>query len=153
MIALFVLLACGAPSTEAPTAPSTPVPVPAAAPATDTAPLVTARKLYRVTWRTEPTPPPLSTLFEIEATLTDAAGTPVPDATVRIDARMPQHGHGMATKPEDDPGVCDTSGVCTHADGVYRTRGMKFHMPGEWTLRFDVEGPAGTDHLEVPLRL
>jgi hypothetical protein len=153
MIALLALLAC----TEAPAPTGTP-PVPtAAAPTvatpTDAAPLVTARKLYRITWRTEPTPPPLSTLFEIEATLTDAAGTPVPDATVRIDARMPQHGHGMATKPEDDPGVCDTSGVCTHADGVYRTRGMKFHMPGEWTLRFDVEGPAGTDHLEVPLRL
>lgn len=160
MIALLSLLACGgadAPPAEAlrPAPVEAPAPVaPAAAPAAGAEPLPTARKLYRIAWRTEPSPPPLSALFEIEATVTDAAGAPVTDAKVRIDARMPQHGHGMATKPEDDPGVCDASGAaCTHAEGRYRTRGMKFHMPGEWTLSFDVEGPAGTDRLEVPLRI
>ncbi|MDP2304506.1 MAG: FixH family protein [Pseudomonadota bacterium] len=152
MSVLLALLACAGPE-----APATP-PAPSASTHAEVAPLATAplptsKGLYRISWLTEPAPPPLSALFEIEATLTDAAGAPVTDAKVRIDARMPQHGHGMATKPEDDPGVCDASGACSHPDGRYRTRGMKFHMPGEWTLRFDVEGPGGTDHLEVPLRL
>lgn len=141
---LVVLLGCIGPA-DAPT-PSSPV-------LTAASPLATANKLYTLSWRTDPAPPPLSTLFEIEATLTDAVGAPVTDATVRIDAKMPQHGHGMATKPEDDRGVCDASGACVHAEGRYRTRGMKFHMPGEWTIRFDIEGPLGADHLDVPLRL
>ncbi len=158
---LVALLGCG--NSEAP-APATPSATPAlrapdappdATPPPDAAagaPVPTMNKLYRIAWRTLPAPPPLSTLFEIEATVTDAAGAPVENASVRIDARMPQHGHGMATRPEDDRGVCvDT--VCTHPGGLYRTRGMKFHMPGEWTLRFDVEGPAGADSLEVPVRI
>lgn len=145
---LLAILGCS----EAPTASPPPSSPAEAAPAVQ-APLPTSRKLYQVTWRTEPSPPPLSTLFEIEATVTDPSGAPITDATVRIDATMPQHGHGMATKPENDPGVCDATGACAHPDGRYRTRGMKFHMPGEWTLRFDVEGPKGTDHLEVPVRI
>lgn len=92
-------------------------------------------------------------LFEVEAVLTDAkTGAPIEDATVRIDARMPQHGHGMATRPEDDPGTCDAAG-CRHPGGRYVTRGMKFHMPGDWALTFDVDGPAGPDRLEAVHRL
>ncbi|MDP2316014.1 MAG: FixH family protein [Pseudomonadota bacterium] len=153
MIALLALLACGgdAPAPSGGAAPT--AAEPAAEPALSVAPLPTVNKLYRITWHTTPAPPPLSTLFEIEAVVTDPAGAPVEDAQVRINARMPQHGHGMATNPEDDPGTCDAAGACTHPGGRYLTRGMKFHMPGEWTLRFDVEGPAGADHLEVPLRL
>ncbi len=146
MTLLLALLACqGAPPAATSVVQVAPLP------GVDPAP--TALKLYTVTWKTDPRPLPLSTLFEIEATLTDAKGAPVEDAKVRIDARMPQHGHGMATRPEDDEGVCDAAGACTHPGGVYRTRGMKFHMPGEWSLRFDVDGPAGTDHLLVPVQL
>jgi hypothetical protein len=117
------------------------------------APLPTKNGLYRVSWRPVPDPIVLSELFTVEATVTDAAGVPVEDGVVRIDARMPQHGHGMATKPEDDPGVCDAEGKCRHPGGVYRTRGMKFHMPGDWTVTFDVKGPAGEDRLEAPRRI
>ncbi|MFZ5478414.1 MAG: FixH family protein [Myxococcota bacterium] len=102
----------------------------------------TAQGLYAIRYATSPDPVPLSTLFEVETFVTDArTGEPVEDAVVRVDARMPQHGHGMATKPEDVAGP--------HPDGRYVTRGMKLHMPGEWTLRFEVDGPAGRDTLEV----
>ena len=152
MIALLALLACGsAPESPTPsTSPGATAPGPNAAPAE---PVATARKLYRVQWRSIPDPPPLSTLFEVEVTVTDPDGKPVEDAKVTVDATMPQHGHGMATKPEQDPGVCDAAGACRHPGGRYRTRGMKFHMPGEWKLRIDVEGPSGTDHLEAPVRM
>jgi hypothetical protein len=54
-----------------------------------------------------------------------------------VDARMPQHGHGMETKPklrEGEP-----------VDGIYLTDGFKFHMPGEWTVTVAVTGPLGED--------
>lgn len=111
---------------------------------------VTAAGRYRLKWRPSPDPIPLSALFEVETTVVDAVtGAPVEVGAVRVDARMPEHGHGMATRPEADSGDCDAAGVCRHPGGVYRTRGMKFHMPGEWVLSFDVEGPAGPDRLEV----
>ena len=108
---------------------------------------------YLVAWEPVPAPIPTSALFEVRVTLRDAKTVAlVSDAKVRVDARMPQHGHGMATRPVDDPGVCAGSGdamTCTHPDGIYLTRGMKFHMPGEWTLTISIEGPAGNDHLDV----
>ena len=111
------------------------------------APRLTAHGLYAITWTTRPDPIPLGELFDIEATVTNAkTGAPVEDAVVRIDARMPQHGHGMATRPEDDLDA-------TNPGGVYVTHGMKFHMPGAWSIVFVVEGPAGTDRLEVDHRL
>jgi hypothetical protein len=60
----------------------------------------------------------------------------------------------MQTKPEDDPGTCTTGmpEVCRHPGGHYVTRGMKFHMNGDWLVRFDVTGPAGPDHAEVTIK-
>ncbi len=125
----------------------------AVAPATPTAGLQTRNGRYLVDWTPVPAPIPTSELFEVRVTLRDAkSGAVLPDAKVHVDARMPQHGHGMATRPVDDPGVCTGSGdamTCTHPDGIYVTRGMKFHMPGEWTLTISVEGPSGHDQLDV----
>jgi hypothetical protein len=56
---------------------------------------------------------------------------------------MPEHGHGMATRPETTPDPA----------GGFVTRGMKFHMPGNWVYSFVVEGPAGRDRAEVAVRL
>lgn len=101
--------------------------------------------LYLIEWTTSPAPLPLNELFELRATVRDAkTGQPVEDATVDVDALMPQHGHGMTTKPE---AVCALD-PCRHPGGAYVTRGMKLHMPGEWTLHFNVHGPAGEDHLD-----
>lgn len=108
---------------------------------------------YQIAFTTEPTPIPLAGLFAINAVLTDSAGVPVTDAGVAINARMPQHGHGMSTKPENLPGTCDSTGVCIHPEGKYRTEGMKFHMPGDWTVDFVVSGPAGDDTLSVVVPL
>lgn len=108
---------------------------------------------YTVEWTSSPSPLPLNTLFEIHTTVRDAkTGAPVEDATVTVDATMPQHGHGMVTKPEADPGVCEPA-PCRHPGGAYIMRGMKFHMPGEWTLHFEVKGPAGDDHRDEVVTL
>ncbi|MCK6529151.1 FixH family protein [Myxococcota bacterium] len=94
---------------------------------------LTTRGLYRVRYETEPSPIPLGQLFTVRTTVTDAAsGVPVTGGTVSVNARMPDHGHGMETAPESAPG--------DPTAGEYVTRGMKFHMPGSWTLTVDVGG-------------
>lgn len=68
--------------------------------------------------------------------ITTPKGKPVEHATVSIDGGMPRHGHGLPTKPR----VTGELG-----NGRYRVEGMKFNMPGWWTIRLGVEGPAGAD--------
>ena len=116
--------------------------------------VATKHQRYQLRWRALQ-PIALGELFSVEAVLLGADGAPVPNGTVKIDARMPQHGHGMATKPVDDPGVCapDLPTSCVHPEGRYRTDGMKFHMPGDWTITFEVDGPAGPDRAEVVYKL
>ncbi len=98
--------------------------------------------LYKVRLASEPASPETGDLFTMALTLQSKDGTPIDDATVSLDAQMPQHGHGMMTRPaliEED-----------HADGVYRFEGFKFHMRGRWTLEATIETPAGHDtHLVV----
>jgi hypothetical protein len=124
--------------------------------------VTTASGRYHIVWTSEPAPIPLAQLFEMHMTVTDAkTGAPVEDGIVTVDATMPAHGHGMPTRPEHDRGTCvpaadgATSGdplgeaICTHAGGVYVTRGMKLHMPGEWVLSFQVNTPTGGDGIDV----
>lgn len=106
----------------------------------------TQGRKYQVTLTMHPDPPPMGELFEVRARLLDRAGEPIEDAKVRLDARMPQHDHGMMTDPVDDPGQCDDAGKCIHPDGIYTTSGFKFHMGGEWTILLNVEGPLGPDN-------
>lgn len=127
-----------------------------AAPSDGRSDLPTDHGTYVVSWRPTPDPIPLSALFTIQTIVKDAAtGQPVEDAAVKVDARMPAHGHGMQTRPEADPGTCNLAAppVCTHPGGVYLTRGMNFHMPGEWTLTFDITRGGTVEHLEVQVRL
>lgn len=120
---------------------------------------------YRLTWQSLPSPVPMGDLFVVETTLKDKEGKPLENGTVRVDARMPAHGHGMATRPLAALPVCAESRAeaelraaveagslpegCSYPGGKYKMEGMKFHMPGEWTIRFDVTGPAGADHAEL----
>lgn len=114
--------------------------------------LSTVQGKYHLSWKVIPDPVVVGELFEVETRVVDADGKEVEGGSVTVDARMPQHGHGMATAPEADPGVCEAE-ICKHPGGVYRTRGMKFHMMGEWTVTFVIEGPAGTDKAQARYNL
>jgi hypothetical protein len=72
-------------------------------------------------------------------------GSPVEHAVIAIDGGMPQHGHGLPTSPE----ITQELG-----GGRYLIEGMKFNMPGWWTLTVEVaaEG-AGTDSATFNLAL
>lgn len=61
--------------------------------------------------------------------------------SVRVDASMPQHRHGMNFKPE----------VTYRGDGRWVAEGMMFHMPGRWQLVIEVETSKGRERIERDL--
>jgi hypothetical protein len=71
----------------------------------------------------------------------DFAVCPRDDASVpqsvRVDASMPEHRHGMNYRAV----------VVPLAPGAYRAEGLLFHMRGRWELTFDVVTAARTDRL------
>jgi len=73
-----------------------------------------------------------------------ADGTPVDSARVIIDGGMPQHGHGLPTKPR----------ITAHlGDGRHVVEGMKFNMNGWWVVKLLVSGERGSDVVTFNLKL
>ena len=76
--------------------------------------------------------------------LETAAGVAVDSATIQVDGGMPQHGHGLPTRPA----------VTRHlGNGDHVVDGMKFNMGGWWVVKFRVSSPAGSDSLVFNLKL
>ena len=73
-----------------------------------------------------------------------ADGQPVENAQIIVDGDMPQHGHGLPTRPQ----VTEYLG-----EGDYRVEGLKFHMPGWWIVEFDVAADGMSDHVTFNLLL
>jgi hypothetical protein len=62
-------------------------------------------------------------------------GEPIDDATIAVDGGMPEHNHGMPTQPIVTP----------LGNGDYRVEGMKFQMPGWWTITVSVDSDGQQD--------
>ena len=76
--------------------------------------------------------------------VTTADGTPVDSAKITIDGGMPQHGHGLPTKPL----------VTTHlGEGKHVVEGMKFNMGGWWVVKLTIDGAKGSDVVTFNLKL
>jgi len=60
---------------------------------------------------------------------------------IRIDARMPAHGHGMNYTPTEKK----------LGPGRARFEGLVFHMPGHWEISLDVFSDGARKRLLVPL--
>jgi len=58
---------------------------------------------------------------------------------VRLDARMPEHQHGMNYRVK----------VAPLAEGRYRSEGWLFHMPGRWEFVFDLGGERLTHSVRI----
>ena len=56
-----------------------------------------------------------------------------------FDARMPEHNHGMITKPV----------IQKKSDAEYTIDGVKLHMAGKWVLEFKVSGKS----VKVPVEI
>jgi len=96
---------------------------------------------WQIAWRAAPTPIPVGRHFALDIALCAPAGQALP-ATLRVDATMPEHKHGMNYRPSVKPKEA----------GLFRAEGLMFHMPGRWELVFEWRDAAGaTRRLSQPL--
>ncbi|MEW5917513.1 MAG: FixH family protein [Gemmatimonadota bacterium] len=73
-----------------------------------------------------------------------ADGVPVDDCKITVDGGMPQHGHGLPTKPI----------VSQHlGDGKHVVEGMRFNMGGWWVVKFRIQGSKGADEVTFNIKL
>lgn len=80
---------------------------------------------WKVTFSPTPEEMPLNEIFELRATVEGKGEI----KSLRIDAAMPAHGHGMMTDPI----------TTLQSDGSYKATGMLLSMPGHWEIYFDID--------------
>ena len=73
-----------------------------------------------------------------------AAGAPVDSGDFAVDGGMPQHGHGLPTKPRVTRAL---------GNGDHLVEGMKFNMGGWWVVKFRVTAAPGTDSVVFNVKL
>ena len=93
---------------------------------------------YVVTLQPPAEPAAINQLHAWRVLLTSPAGVPVPQARIQVDGGMPQHGHGLPTRPQVTRLL---------PEGGYLIEGMKFSMTGWWEIRLAIDGPAGADRV------
>ena len=99
---------------------------------------------YRATIHPQGDSIPQGKLHRWTIHLETVSGTPVDSATLLVDGGMPQHGHGLPTKPR----------VTRHlGKGDHLVEGMKFNMGGWWVVKFRVNADAGRDSVVFNVRL
>ena len=101
-----------------------------------------AESANHVAWLApQPLRPGVGAEFALEAKV--CARTGAAPATVRFDAWMPAHRHGMNTRA-----------VATRrADGTWRAEGFLFHMPGAWQFLVEVDTAGGRERLTLNLEV
>jgi len=82
-----------------------------------------------VSYTIEGDKPPLNTIHSWTLTVTDKKGEAIDGAEIILSADMPEHLHGMTTRPVITAGT---------SPGHYKVEGMNFHMPGWWEITLDI---------------
>ncbi|MFM9888779.1 MAG: FixH family protein [Burkholderiales bacterium] len=93
-------------------------------------------KRYVVTLQPPATPAAINQLHSWQVKLASSAGAPIAHARIAVDGGMPQHGHGLPTRPQvtqELPG------------GTYLIEGMKFSMTGWWEIKLAIDSAEGAD--------
>jgi hypothetical protein len=106
-------------------------------------PRTSAGRLYTATL-TSAEPLRTRKMQTLQLSLTGADGQPIDGAQIAVDGGMPQHGHGLPTKPR----VTGTLG-----NGVYVIDGVRFNMGGWWELALSITTASGTDRVIFNLSL
>jgi hypothetical protein len=80
----------------------------------------------------------------VRVTVRDTEGRAIDEAQISIDGGMPQHGHGLPTRPR----VARNLG-----DGMYEIEGVRFNMGGWWEFKLAIAGSRGADTVTFNLDL
>jgi hypothetical protein len=86
-----------------------------------------AEGALQVGWRAEPAALAVGRPFALTVWI-----CPRDAQLAKVDATMPEHRHGMNYR----------TSIAPQEAGVWRVRGLLWHMPGRWELRFDVQAGA-----------
>ncbi|MBX3373429.1 MAG: hypothetical protein KF817_06315 [Phycisphaeraceae bacterium] len=95
-----------------------------------------------VVFTPDPDPIPLNTPFSL-AVQVSRSGEDAGDEgiSLQVDARMPEHRHGMVVRPA----------IERLGPGVFRVDGMLLHMPGYWELTFDIASGTRVERAQIAL--
>lgn len=83
-------------------------------------------------------------LQTVRVQVIDAAQNAVDGAQITVDGGMPQHGHGLPTRPRVTKGL---------GNGVYEIEGVRFNMGGWWEFKLAIRTSAGIDSVTFNLDL
>ena len=100
--------------------------------------LLTEHGHYQVSYEPSLDTIPINELHAWTLHVATPDGEPVDDATIAIDGDMPQHGHGLPTRPQ----VTENLG-----GGRYLVEGVKFQMGGWWVMDFAITAGGHTDQV------
>jgi hypothetical protein len=100
--------------------------------------------VYRATIQPQGDSIPQGKLHRWTLHLETVSGAAVDSVAITIDGGMPQHGHGLPTKPRATRDL---------GNGDHLIEGMKFNMGGWWVVKFRVAAAQGTDTLVFNLKL
>jgi hypothetical protein len=105
---------------------------------------VSAEGAFRVSYRSDPAPVPVGRLHTWTLHVATPDGQPVTDAVIQLDGDMPEHRHGLPTRPR----------VTRHlGNGDYLVEGIKFQMGGWWVMDFKIAAGARADSVRFHLQL
>ncbi|MGI9220723.1 MAG: FixH family protein [Woeseiaceae bacterium] len=102
------------------------------------------RGLFVASYSSELDPLQINKLHTWVLHLEDADGEAVLGAVIEADGGMPEHDHGLPTRPR----VTEELG-----NGDYRVEGLRFHMGGKWQLTFAIEANDKTDTVVINITL
>jgi hypothetical protein len=100
--------------------------------------------LFQTSYVPDRTPIPINQLHSWTLHVETAAGEPLEDAEIEVDGDMPEHGHGLPSRP-----------MVTRylGNGDYLVEGMKFQMTGWWVMDFDILANGESDRVSFNLLL
>lgn len=105
---------------------------------------VSAQGAWHISYKSDPTPIPVHRLHAWTLHVASPDGTPVTGAAIKVDGDMPQHGHGLPTRPRMTREL---------GNGDYLVEGVKFQMGGWWVMDFEVTAAGRTDRVRFNLQL
>ena len=99
---------------------------------------------FVVTLQPPARPAAINQLHSWQVRLATPAGAPIAHARITVDGGMPQHGHGLPTRPR----VTQLTQLTQEGtDGSYVIEGMKFSMTGWWEIKLAIDSPEGADQV------
>jgi hypothetical protein len=100
--------------------------------------------LYQVSYTADQGSVGINTLQSWTLHIETPSAQSVRNATITVDGDMPQHRHGLPTRPQ----VTENLG-----NGDYKVEGLRFHMPGWWVMEFEITANGETDRVQFNMML